>query len=133
MVGVAGDVAGAATGDLVGDFAEGVPDGGATAVGVGGSFNLVAEVCEYIYLRNWNEKSGGRELTQRLQSPRGSRRGGRVLVRSPCWACLLWMSSLCLMEEIERDAENRDAMVPIASFKMQEIYAVFPHPPSSGE
>ena len=42
MVGVAGDLAAGAVGDLAGDLAEVVPDGVAAAVFVGGAFDLVA-------------------------------------------------------------------------------------------
>ena len=42
MVRVAGDGAGATVGDLAGDGAEGVPDGGAAAVFLSGALDLVA-------------------------------------------------------------------------------------------
>lgn len=67
VVGVAGHVAGAAAGDLAGDLAEGVPDGGAAAIGLRGALNLVAK-------ERGSAVDGGERKGERV----GGREGGDV-------------------------------------------------------
>jgi hypothetical protein len=80
VVGVAGNVAGAAVSDFAGDFAECVPDRGATAVGFRSAFDLVAAL-----LSVYSESGKDGDLALLSRTPRGNLWG--ELAGSSCLLC----------------------------------------------